>query len=439
VSCPSCRAENEAGAASCAACGCALESALSLRPGSLLAGRYEILEPLGAGGMGVVFKAHDRLLDETVAVKTLRPAATQRPELASRLRSEIKLAWKVRHRNVCGIHEYGEDGEILYISMEHVAGRDLKRLLREGGALPWQQAYDVVLQVADGLEAIHEAGVIHRDLKPANIMVDARGLVRLMDFGIAKVWAAQDRAGLTGTGHVVGSPEYMSPEQVRGKPLDFRSDLYAFGVVVFEVFTGRAPLRADTPVATMLLHLEAEPPLDGPLAAHLPAALVPVLRQALAKDPRERFADCRAMRAALRGARAALPQQVTDALPGPAPAPAAAPVAQPVAAARRSRALELLVPSLVRALRHPDAAIRAAAAQALGRAGIDGRVAAVPLIAALQDESWEVRRDAAGALGIVGREGGPASAALAAATRDGEEAVRAAAAEALGRLAPALP
>lgn len=425
--CPSCRSENEAGARRCAACGSPLEGPLTLRPGSLLAGRYEILETLGAGGMGVVFKAHDRLLDETVAVKTLHPAASQRQDLASRFRSEIKLAWKVRHRNVCGIHEYGEDGEVLYISMELVEGRDLRRTLREAGPLPWPQAYDVVLQVADGLAAIHEAGVIHRDLKSANIMLDTRGLVRVMDFGIAKVWGTQAQPGLTGSGHVVGSPEYMSPEQVRGRPIDFRSDLYALGVVVFEAFTGHVPLRAETPVATMLLQLEAEPPLDGPLAVHLPEALLPVLRQALAKDPARRFPDCRAMRAALRAARAALAQQVTDALTGPElPAEAAPPRPQ-------SRARLLLVPSLVRALQHSDGAIRAAAAQALGRAGAEVGVAGPALIVALQDGDWQVRRDAAWALGRLAGESGPASAALAAATRDGEEPVRAAAAEALAR------
>jgi serine/threonine-protein kinase len=240
--------------------------------------------------MGVVFKALDQKLDEVVALKFLRVDPTRKrlgptdlervAALANRLRSEIKLAWRVRHRNVCGIHEYGEDGDLLFISMEFVDGRDLRRTLREK-ALLWEEAYDVALQVADGLAAIHDAGIIHRDLKPANIMLDAKGVVRLMDFGIAKVWGAESGAGLTESGHIVGSPEYMSPEQVLDRALDFRSDLYTFGVVLFELFTGRVPK-----------HLHAPPPLDGPQAERIPSALLPILKCALTKEPDGRYSTC---------------------------------------------------------------------------------------------------------------------------------------------------
>jgi serine/threonine protein kinase len=220
-------------------------------PGSRIASRYELLSELGHGGMGTVFKAHDLSLDEVVALKVLRGDAPPDPGMAQRFRSEVKLAWRVRHRNVCGIHEYGEDGDLLYISMELVEGRDLKAILREQGALPWEEAYDVALQAAEGLQAIHGSGVIHRDLKPANIIRDADGLVRLMDFGIAKAFGDEAQS-VTRTGQVIGSPEYMSPEQWRGQELDFRSDIYALGVAIFELFTGHPPFQGESPAAVMV-------------------------------------------------------------------------------------------------------------------------------------------------------------------------------------------
>jgi serine/threonine protein kinase len=385
--CPSCNAENDTAAPSCAACG----HRLPPRPigtGSLIASRYEILGSLGAGGMGLVFKARDRALDETVALKVLRASASRDPGLAQRFRSEIKLAWKVRHRNVCGIHEYGEDGDLLYISMELVEGKDLRHTLRENGPLTWGDAYDVATQIAEGLLAIHQAGVIHRDLKPANLMRDAQGLVRLMDFGIAKVWGEESGPGVTATGHVVGSPEYMSPEQVRGKSIDFRSDLYALGLVIYEIFTGRIPFQADTPAASMLRRLEEDASLEGSDAALIPRALVPVLRRALARDPDERFATCSELLEALRAARAALPNQITDQVPplaqdptpprvAPAPLSQAAAAEPSLTAFPASAQAQLLVPQLSKALAHADRAVRLGAAQALGRVGA-GAQPAIP-------------------------------------------------------------
>jgi len=355
--------------------------------------------------MGVVFKAQDQALDEVVALKLLRGSAprpgretddaSQAAALASRFRSEIKLAWKVRHRNVCGIHEYGEDGELLYISMELVEGRDLRRILREKGALLWEEAYDVALQVADGLSAIHEAGVIHRDLKPANIMLESNGVVRLMDFGIAKVWSADSGSGLTGSGHVVGSPEYMSPEQVRDQPLGFTSDVYSLGVVLFELFTGRAPFKAETPVATMLKQLEAAPPLEGPDAARIPLALLPVIRRALAKEADHRYATCAELRRALDGARKALTSQLTDEVPssgGEGPAAGHSPA-------------RLLAPQLVRALRHADPGVRRDAAEALATIGADRDRILGPLREARErDADARVRAAAEAALARLGPE-----------------------------------
>src|SRR5262249_27688513 len=189
--------------------------------------------------------------------------------------------------------------------MERVQGTNLKEVLRQRGALPEAEAIDVALQAADGLAAIHEKGVIHRDLKTLNLTVDDAGRVRVMDFGIAI--RAGDGGALTGKGYVVGSPEYMSPEQARGRPLDFRSDVYALGIVLYELLAGRVPFRGDTPVETLLMHLETPPPLDGAAGAAIPPRLVPVLKRALAKEPRDRFASAAEMAAALRAARAGAP------------------------------------------------------------------------------------------------------------------------------------
>jgi len=297
--CPSCHAESADDADACFTCGMALST---LVKGAVVANRYEILSPLGKGGMGIVYKAHDRELDEAVALKVLRADAGPDQEMARRFRSEIKLARKVRHRNVCAIHEYGQEGPLLFIAMELIDGLDLKHVLLRQGALAPAHAYDMASQIADGLQAIHDEGIIHRDLKSTNVMVDERGVVRLMDFGIAKRWQAQGDAALTATGQIVGTPEYMSPEQVRGQTLDYRSDLYSLGIVVFELFTGHVPFRGDTPAATILKHLQEPAPLEGPSAARLPPDLLPVLRKALAKKPDDRFPKARLMAQALRTA-----------------------------------------------------------------------------------------------------------------------------------------
>ena len=190
---------------------------IDLRPGTLFHGRYEILGPLGRGGMGMVYKARDRRLDEVVAIKVLRPDFGSDPEMATRFRSEIKLARKVRHRNVCAIHDYGEDQGLLYISMEYIEGVDLKQVLKQSGALAPERGFEVAIQISEGLQAVHDAGIIHRDLKTPNIMNDGAGIARLMDFGVAK------RVGegpATVTGLIVGTPEYMSPEQAQGHKID---------------------------------------------------------------------------------------------------------------------------------------------------------------------------------------------------------------------------
>ncbi len=252
--------------------------------------------------MGVVYQARDQLLDETVAIKVLRPDAAS-ADVAQRFRAEIMLARKVSHKNVCRIHEYGEDRGIRYISMAYVEGVDIKQLLRERGPLPADEAFEIAIRVAEGLQAIHDEGIIHRDLKTPNIMLDGRGVVRLMDFGIAKLHDS-DGQSMTITGQIIGTPEYMSPEQVQAQRLDPRSDVYSHGVVTYELFTGATPFRADTPLGIALKQISEPPPLQGDAATRLPAALLPVLRTALAKKRDDRYASAREMARALEEARA---------------------------------------------------------------------------------------------------------------------------------------
>ncbi len=302
MTCPACGFGNEDGAHVCFRCG---RDLFVLTAGALIGERYEIVHRLGKGGMGTVYKAHDRELDEMVAVKVLRgdADAAASADLARRFRSEIKLARKVRHRNVCAIHEFGLHGHVPYIVMELIEGVDLKQVLQQRGSLPAEEAVDLALQVTRGLQAIHDAGIVHRDLKTSNVMLDRAGVVRLMDFGIAKRFGEAGEAtasGATLTGQVVGTPEYMSPEQARGDRVDTRSDVYALGVLLFEIVTGAVPFKGETPVATLLKHLQEPPPLDD---SRLPLLLVPVLRRALAKDRERRFVSARELLDALREAR----------------------------------------------------------------------------------------------------------------------------------------
>src|SRR5688572_2869561 len=297
MNCPHCQAENDPSADTCFTCG---KSLSAIQQGTVIAGRYEVHKLLGRGGMGMIYKAHDRVVDEVVALKTLRPHIALEADMVRRFRAEIKMARKIRHRNVCAIHDYGEDRGLLYISMEYVEGVDLKQVLKQSGALPPERGYEVAIQIAEGLQAVHDAGIIHRDLKTPNIMSDGAGMARLMDFGVAK---RVGEGAATVTGQIIGTPEYMSPEQAQGHKVDTRSDIYALGIVLYEIFTGQVPFRGETPISTILKHLNDPPPLEGPQASGIPASLKPVLRRCLAKDPADRYATARDVGDALREAR----------------------------------------------------------------------------------------------------------------------------------------
>ena len=270
-----------------------------LRPGVVFAGRYEVKEILGAGGMGVVYRAFDRELQEPVAIKTLKPDAMAAGAALERFKQEIRLARKIAHRNVVRTYDLGEQNGMYYLTMEYVEGTSLKQLIVSRGKLPVEVTLTVGKQLCRALEVAHAEGVIHRDIKPQNIVVDPTGFLKVMDFGIARLANPQKGKGLTEAGTAIGTPDYMSPEQLSGLELDPRSDLYAAGVVLFECLTGRLPFEAETTWALIAKHLEEEPPDPRMTAPEVPGALAVVILKAMAKDPKKRFESASQMHDAL--------------------------------------------------------------------------------------------------------------------------------------------
>jgi len=255
--------------------------------GTLFAGRYEIQSVLGKGGMGVVYRAHDRDLDDVVAIKTLRSEALSAdPTLVDRFKQEIRLARRITHANILRTHDLGESNGLKYLSMEFVKGITLKHLVEQDQLLPTPVALQIAKQMCAGLAAAHEVGVIHRDIKPQNIIIDPAGGLKIMDFGIARL--TQDR-GMTATGTVVGTPDYMSPEQARGVPLDFRSDIYSTGVVLYEIFTGSLPFEGDSPLAVVLKHVQEPPPGPQTKNPKLDARISAIILRCMVKAPADRF------------------------------------------------------------------------------------------------------------------------------------------------------
>lgn len=271
-----------------------------LRPGATFAGRYEVKEILGAGGMGVVYRAFDRELQEPVAIKTLRPEAMAGGTVAlDRFKQEIRLARRIAHRNVVRTYDLGEQNGMYFLTMEYVEGTSLKQLIESRGKLPVAVALTVGKQLCRALEVAHAEGVIHRDIKPQNIVVEPSGFLKVMDFGIARLANPPQGKGLTEAGTSIGTPDYMSPEQLSGAELDQRSDLYAAGVVLFECLTGRVPFEAETTWGLVAKHLEEEPPDPRKFNAEVSGPLAAVILKAMAKEPKDRFATASEMHDAL--------------------------------------------------------------------------------------------------------------------------------------------
>jgi serine/threonine protein kinase/tetratricopeptide (TPR) repeat protein/TolB-like protein len=235
--------------ASAAAARARSTSGATLFPGAVLAGRYEILKMLGEGGMGTVYKAKDQELDRLVALKVIRPEYANHQETIRRFKQELILARQVTHRNVIRIFDLGIADNLKFITMDFVEGRDLSKIISERGKFPLREACDIVRQICSGLDAAHAEGVVHRDLKPQNIMLDAQGRVFLMDFGLAR---STELVGMTRTGALIGTPTYMSPEQARGEKADARTDIFALGVIFYELITGKRPYKDEPMMATLV-------------------------------------------------------------------------------------------------------------------------------------------------------------------------------------------
>ena len=264
----------------------------TLRPGLTFAGRYTIIKPLGAGGMAAVYQAWDETLGIAVALKLIRTDETIHPielqDLQARFKRELKLARQISHPNVIRIHDLGEVGKTLYITMALVQGSDLAKMLLREGRLPVARALPLARQIAAGLKAAHDAGVVHRDLKPANILIDGEDRAFLSDFGIA---FSTDGATLhTRPGALVGTIEYMAPEQARGEPVTERTDIYSFGLILYELLAGGRPKRASTgQLADLIARIESGPPALSTVAGDIPAELEQVVARCLDRDPAKRY------------------------------------------------------------------------------------------------------------------------------------------------------
>jgi serine/threonine protein kinase len=269
---------------------------LEFHPGEIFAGRYLIEAKLGEGGMGVVYRAVDRMLDVRVALKVMGGHIIHDQHTVERLKREVILARKVSHSNACRIYDMGEYGNTHYVSMEYLEGFTLSDLIQKQGRLKLVPGIEIMKQVLAALHEAHRVGVIHRDLKPQNIMVDAENRSWIMDFGIS---TSSDVNKLTATGMLVGTPYYMAPEQLEGKEIDSRADLYACGIIMFQMFSGRLPFDAKSPIGVIAAHIRAEFPRVSSVVPRFLPELDDIIAKALEKDANARFQSAQELMKAL--------------------------------------------------------------------------------------------------------------------------------------------
>jgi len=283
VECPKCKTENTSDSEFCKKCATPLPSSKDipvtetmetpteeLTRGTVFADRYEIIEELGKGGMGKVYRVEDKKIKEEVALKLIKPEIASDKKTIARFSNELKMARKIAHRNVCKMYDLGEEKGTHYITMEYVPGEDLKSFIRRAELLSAGKAVFIANQVVEGLTEAHRLGVIHRDLKPQNIMIDEEGNARIMDFGIARAVRGK---GITAAGVIVGTPEYMSPEQAEVKEVDQRSDIYSLGVILYEMVTGRVPFEGETALGIAMKHKSEMPKAVSPSKGTLPVTI----------------------------------------------------------------------------------------------------------------------------------------------------------------------
>jgi serine/threonine protein kinase len=305
MTCKNCGSENPEDATYCKECGALftektmvlnsgtkmMGDPMSFSPGEKFGDRYQVIEEIGQGGMGKVFKAMDRELNIVVALKMIKPQLSTDPDIVSRFKTELLLAREILHENVIRIHDLGEINGIKYISMNYIQGNSLAEIIQSTGKLTIEKSIDIAKQVCSALDAAHGKSIIHRDLKPQNVMIDKYGKAYVLDFGIARSIHADIDAGSTQEGIVLGSPYYMSPEQIKGEKVDTSTDIYSLGVLMYEMVTGRPPFEAESPVALLHLHVDRKPECPSKFNPQIPPKLENIILKCLEKKKKSRYAS----------------------------------------------------------------------------------------------------------------------------------------------------
>jgi len=319
MKCPECLADNSPDSRFCRKCASPLPAeedltiaqtktlqmpATMLDRGTTFAERYEIIEELGKGGMGRVYKVYDKKIKEVVALKLIRPEISADENTIERFNNELRLARKISHRHVCRMYDLGEKGPSHFITMEYVPGEDLKRFIKRSGQLTVGKAVSITRQICEGLEEAHHLGIIHRDLKPQNIMIDGDGNTRIMDFGIARFLEGE---GMTTQGVMIGTPDYMAPEQAELEGVDQRSDIYALGVILFEMVTGKVPFEGKTPLSVAMKHKTQAPPDPRDFNVQVTEDLSRVIHTCLEKEKSQRYQNVEDLLADLKTIEEGLP------------------------------------------------------------------------------------------------------------------------------------